>query len=224
MRDINYIVLHCTAGPQSQTPEEIQKYWKSSLGWKTPGYHYMIKPDGEAVNLVPTEKPSNGVKNHNHDSINISYIGGVVTASDDPVNAKGTPIDNRTPAQRETMKRLVTELNEKFPDAIICGHRDFSPDKNRNGIIEPDEWMKSCPSFSVKDWLVEIGFKTAYQSHDLQTTTTVNIRSGPGVEFAPVSAALKKGTKVKKVAGEGEWSYVTFGNLKGWVSSKYLTI
>jgi len=35
----------------------------------------------------------------------------------------------------------------------IKGHRDFSPDLNGNGIIERNEWMKTCPGFSVADWL-----------------------------------------------------------------------
>ncbi len=45
-----------------------------------------------------------------------------------------------------------------FPDAKILGHRDVSEDKNRDGIISPNEWMKACPSFSVNEWLKEIKF------------------------------------------------------------------
>ena len=32
----------------------------------------------------------------------------------------------------------------------ILGHRDTSPDKNGNGIVEKCEWMKECPCFDVK--------------------------------------------------------------------------
>jgi N-acetylmuramoyl-L-alanine amidase len=133
MRPIKYIVLHCTAGPQNQTVEVIQNYWKQSLGWKTPGYHHLIKADGTVVNLVPIEKPSNGVAGHNANSIHISYIGG----------ANG--IDNRTAAQKQTQIALIGKYKAMFPGAKILGHRDFP------GVT------KLCPSFNVSTWLKSVG-------------------------------------------------------------------
>jgi N-acetylmuramoyl-L-alanine amidase len=56
-----------------------------------------------------------------------------------------------TTGQRSRNKLI--ELSKKYPDAAILGHRDFSPDKNGNGIIEYFEWIKSCPSFDAADWL-----------------------------------------------------------------------
>lgn len=222
MRDIGYIVIHCTGGPQWQSVEEIKNYWKIKKKWKVPGYHFIILPDGTVVQLLPIETLSNGVAGHNYNSIHVCYIGGVVTDSDDPVNAKGSAIDNRTPEQREAMKTLIIDLNKQFPKAIICGHRDFSPDKNRNGIIEPSEWMKTCPSFSTKDWLVEIGFKTAFATQTFTTISNLNIRTGPGTEFPMAAPTLPKGATITKVAESDEWFYVTAGSVKGWVSSKYL--
>ena len=32
----------------------------------------------------------------------------------------------------------------------MCGHRDLSPDRNGNGEIEPEEWMKACPCFDAE--------------------------------------------------------------------------
>ena len=46
MRTIEYIVIHCTAGPQDQSTESIKKYWKSGLGWKNVGYHILVSKDG----------------------------------------------------------------------------------------------------------------------------------------------------------------------------------
>jgi N-acetylmuramoyl-L-alanine amidase len=157
MREIKYIVLHCTAGPQNQSVEVIQAYWKS-LGWKSPGYHHLIQSDGTDAQLLAIEKPSNGVKGFNSHSIHISYIGGVeviktVNSSGRPVHVLGKAVDNRTPEQIQTQIRLVKKYKAMFPKAKILGHRDFSPDKNRDGIIQPNEWMKTCPSFSVAEWL-----------------------------------------------------------------------
>lgn len=225
MRKIDFIVLHCTAGPQTQTVQSILNYWKNDLGWKTPGYHYLIKPDGEAVNLVPIEKPSNGVAGHNSNSIHISFIGGVQTSHNDPVNAYGRPIDNRTPEQKNTMKALVEKFSAMFPSAVIQGHRDFSPDKNRDGLITPDEWIKTCPSFSAKAWLKEIDFNSKLPGETfLRTTAGVNIREGGGTQFKPLGV-LPKGTLVKKLGSANDWHYVKeeCSKVVGWVSSKYLT-
>jgi|JI10StandDraft_1071094.scaffolds.fasta_scaffold896732_2 N-acetylmuramoyl-L-alanine amidase len=149
MRQIKYIVLHCTAGAQTQTNESIKAYWRS-LGWKTVGYHHIIDKDGAVSDLLPIEYPSNGVKGFNSVSINICYKGGVDLKT-------GKPLDNRTDLQKAAMKALVIKYKEMFPTAIVQGHRDFSPDKNRDGVIQANEWMKACPSFSVKEWLQQEG-------------------------------------------------------------------
>lgn len=131
MRDIKYIVVHCTATPQTATVSSIQNYWKNTLKWVMPGYHFMIKSDGEIIQLLEIEKISNGVKGFNSVSINISYIGGV--------DSENKPIDNRTPAQRRSLTDLLTKLKKEFPKAIIQGHRDFPNVK------------KACPSFNAKE-------------------------------------------------------------------------
>ena len=156
-RIIKYIVLHCTAGPQNQSVASIQAYWRS-LGWKKDGYHHIILLDGDIVDLVNPDEPSNGVKGFNANSINICYIGGVelvkkLDPKGRPINVPGKAVDNRTDEQKASQKFLVRMYHNWFPDAKILGHRDFSEDKNRDGVISPDEWMKTCPSFSVKEWL-----------------------------------------------------------------------
>jgi N-acetylmuramoyl-L-alanine amidase len=228
MRNIKYIVLHCTASPQTQTVQSILNYWKHDLGWSKPGYHFLITPDGVAHNLVPIEEPSNGVKGFNANSIHFSFIGGVVTTDlVTPEHSKGSPIDNRTPAQRATMQHLVEKYSAMFPAAVIQGHRDFSPDKNRNGIVEPSEWMKTCPSFSAKEWLREIGFKSKLPEQLYVTTAVVNIREGAGVDFKPVVAPLAKGVTVKFISESNNWFYVSAecGGVKvtGWINSNFLS-
>jgi N-acetylmuramoyl-L-alanine amidase len=36
-----------------------------------------------------------------------------------------------------------------FPKAQIKGHRDFSPDLNKDGKITSNEWIKQCPCFDA---------------------------------------------------------------------------
>jgi N-acetyl-anhydromuramyl-L-alanine amidase AmpD len=44
----------------------------------------------------------------------------------------------------------LTALKKQFPKAKIVGHRDLSPDKDKDGVVERHEWVKMCPSFDAK--------------------------------------------------------------------------
>ena len=130
MRDIKYIVFHCTATGQDATVEGILRYWKERLGWKNPGYHFLIEPNGEVHQLQPLSKPSNGVRGYNKNSIHISYIG-------------GKDEDDRTVEQVVAQKALLKSLLAHYPKAEYLGHRDFP------------NVSKSCPRFNAKDILKE---------------------------------------------------------------------
>ena len=130
MRNINYIAIHCTATQPESSISSIQNYWKNNLGWKNPGYHYIIDRFGNVVNLLPIELVSNGVQGYNSQTINISYVGGI--------DKSGKPKDTRTEAQKQSILKILKELRVKFPKAKIQGHRDFPNVK------------KACPSFDAK--------------------------------------------------------------------------
>lgn len=151
MRNIKYIVIHCSATPQDWTADELEDYFHNDKGWNNPGYHTVFEPDGYHYELLPIEQIANGVKGHNYHSIHIAYIGGV----DENYNA----IDNRTEAQRLNMAEYIRNFSIGFPNAEIVGHRDLSPDTDNSGEVEPDEWIKECPSFEVSEWLKIIGLK-----------------------------------------------------------------
>lgn len=130
MRNITHLVVHCTATPQATTVGSIMRYWRDNLGWKSPGYHYIIDPSGHVMQLQAEDKIANGVKGHNATSIHISYIGGV--------DASGKPSDNRTTSQKTAIAATLSILRKRYPKAIIQGHRDFPGVK------------KACPSFDAK--------------------------------------------------------------------------
>lgn len=146
MRFIKYIVIHCSAGYGSW--EAIQKYWRS-MGWKTDGYHFYILTDGTIIEGVPLANVSNGVGGFNTPSVHISYQGGV--ARDNYKKA----VDTRTPEQKEAILECIDRAFKFFKQhqdisgIKILGHRDFSPDKNLNGMIDANERIKECPSFDA---------------------------------------------------------------------------
>ena len=137
MRQIDYIVVHCTAGTAQQSTQSIFDYWKHKLGWKSYGYHILIGEWGVVENITPIEKPSNGVKGYNHNSIHVCYKGGL------------NGVDTRTMQQKEAIVNVLKNLLKSFPKARIVGHRDLSPDLNKDGKITPNEFLKICPCFDA---------------------------------------------------------------------------
>ncbi len=133
-REIKYIVVHCTATQPEATVEALKNYWKTAKGWgDIPGYHYLIKRDGEIENLLDENQISFGAYGHNPNCVHLSYIGGV--------DKEGNPLDNRSMRQKISMFSLIVKLSIKYPKAQILGHRDFPGVK------------KACPSFDVGSWL-----------------------------------------------------------------------
>jgi N-acetylmuramoyl-L-alanine amidase len=133
IRKIDYIVIHCTATSQNATVSAIQRYWRDVLKWKSAGYHILIEADGTRNYLQPFERPANGVRGYNQNSIHISYIGGI--------DAQGKAIDNRTEAQKKSIIKAINEAIEWIGNnnVIIQGHRDFP------------NVRKDCPSFNAKN-------------------------------------------------------------------------
>lgn len=132
MRKITHIVVHCSAGNQKNTAEDIVNYHINKLKWRVPGYHFIVEASGKVVPVLPVEQPSNGVAGHNSHIINVCYIGGVDTSK-----AGLPPVDNRTPEQKRALLGVLQTLKQYFPDAKIVGHRDFNP-------------KKACPSFDAR--------------------------------------------------------------------------
>lgn len=145
MRKIKFGVGHCTSGPLKQSVHEILNYWEKHNGWNTPGYHYLIDHTGKIWELVRIDKISNGVKGHNENSVHFTCIGGI--------DSNGKAIDNRTEEQIASQLMIISRLKELIPNIIFLGHRDFSIDKNGNGIIEVWEWIKACPGYDLRAWL-----------------------------------------------------------------------
>jgi len=131
MRDIKYIVIHCTASKPTTTKEAILSYWKNTLKWRSVGYHRLIDANGVIHELAKYEQTTNGVKGYNSESIHFSYIGGI--------DESGRPKDTRTLKQKESLLYLVKQAKKQFPNAIVQGHKDFK------GVA------KACPSFDAKN-------------------------------------------------------------------------
>ena len=141
-RRIDAIVIHCTASKPGVdlTVEDVRKMHKKQ-GWSDIGYHYLIRLDGRIENGRDVDLIGAHVADHNAHTIGVCYVGGL--------DNNGNPYDTRTQNQKDSLLSLLRMLRAAYPKAVIKGHRDYSPDKNGNGTVEPSEWIKACPCFSA---------------------------------------------------------------------------
>ena len=142
MRTITLIIIHCSATrvDRRYTFRQCRQDHRAR-GYKDIGYHYYITRDGQVHEGRPLWQEGAHCLGHNRHSIGICYEGGL--------SLLGLPADTRTPAQRQSLRALLTRLHEQFPSAIILGHRDLSPDLGGNGKVELSEWVKFCPCFDA---------------------------------------------------------------------------
>lgn len=101
------------------------------------GYHYVIYLDGTVETGRHLDEVGAHVYGNNKNSIGICMLG----------------TDKFTPAQYDALASLVDSLQKRHTAAKVLGHRDTSPDKNNDGLVQPWEWLKTCPGFDVARWL-----------------------------------------------------------------------
>lgn len=162
-RPISLVVIHCSASPNgdslfrvspgapgAQTPVQTIDRWHAKRGFKRSpawrklqnpdlgsiGYHFVIYTNGAVVTGRHVDEIGAHVQGFNQKSLGICMVG----------------TDKFTPAQWESLRSLIGSLRKQYPDARLRGHRDMSPDQNKNGIVEPFEWLKICPGFDVATW------------------------------------------------------------------------
>lgn len=142
-RPIHLLVLHCSAtrNCDTYTPEQLLRD-HLARGFHGCGYHYYITRQGRLFAMRPVDRIGAHVRGHNSDSIGICYEGGL--------DHKYEPCDTRTPMQRQTLSQLLHALLQLYPHAFVLGHRDLSPDRNGDGRITSDEWVKVCPCFDAR--------------------------------------------------------------------------
>lgn len=133
MRELNRIILHCTATPswREVSVDEIRRWHVEGNGWSDIGYHYVILLDGTVARGRPLDVAGAHVKGHNKDSIGVVYVGGT--------DVTGQPQDTLNSNQLFGLYKVVTSLRNLFGPLTLHGHNEFSD--------------KACPSFIVSEKL-----------------------------------------------------------------------
>lgn len=141
MRIINKIIIHATGNTVDSkiTLADIRHY-HITKGWRDIGYHYVVFADGRVERGRPISVAGAHCYGHNAHSIGVAYVGGI--------DKDGRETDTRTAAQKQALLQLITKLVKMYR-CDVYGHRDLSPDKNHDGVIEPWEFIKMCPCFDA---------------------------------------------------------------------------
>lgn len=184
-------VVHVTATPPGwdKGAAGIRAIHKAQ-GWSDIGYNEIINPNGTSEMGRGKMAIGAHVAGFNSISYGISMVGGV--------NASGKPDFNTIrDAQLATLFKRMKELTADFPEIKWCGHRDLSPDKNGNGVIEPFEHMKACPCFDVIPWAAEHGLPVADIKGTWKTITlepaSAPVLEGPDTRNAYLQRLLTRG-------------------------------
>lgn len=129
MLPIKYLTIHCAATPEGRDVKAptISQWDIAKFGQVS--YHHVVELDGKDVVTLPDDKKGAHTGGANTGNIGVCYVGGC----DKNMNPK----DTRTPAQKETLRKIVAAYKAKYPGLIVRGHRDWPGVK------------KACPSFNV---------------------------------------------------------------------------
>ena len=131
MTKINYIkkvknlVVHCSDTENNINLNALDIHiMHLAFGWDGIGYHKVICRNGEIENGRPEYWNGAHVYGQNNQSLGVCLIGR----------------DNFNTEQFFSLKKVLLNWKNKYPQAKILGHRD---------LINTD---KTCPNFNVKSW------------------------------------------------------------------------
>jgi N-acetylmuramoyl-L-alanine amidase len=133
MREINKIIVHCTASPDYMDigASTIDK-WHKGRGWSGIGYHYVIRRNGEIEKGRPDARIGAHARGANRDSIGICWVG----------------TNNISPEQEKSLFSLISYLMGKYnvKGENVLGHRE---------AVKTD---KTCPNLNMNRVRAELVF------------------------------------------------------------------
>jgi N-acetylmuramoyl-L-alanine amidase len=125
MRQINKIILHCSAsGIASHDNIQTIANWHTERGFLDIGYHYVIVKNGSVYEGRPLEAVGAHCRGQNHDSVGICLTG----------------LDYFTSEQFSSLRDLVKHLLSRF---------NLTSDRVR--LHSQYDTKKTCPNFTLKD-------------------------------------------------------------------------
>lgn len=240
-----FVVMHYTAGSSAE----------SSIAWLTrpaarASAHVVVARDGSITQLVPFNRRAWHAGRSQWESrtglnawsfgIELDNMGALQRHLDGWHSAWGTRVDDAevmeaahrnggpvrgwhtfSPVQLEAAAEVANLLVRHYGLRDVLGHDDIAPSRK----TDPG------PAFPMRSFRARVmGRGDEGDTERAQTTTTLNIRIGPGTQFPKLEASpLPAGTKLQVLAVEGAWRHVLVldvvagdMDVEGWVHGRYL--
>jgi len=125
------------------------------------------------------------------------------------------------PKQIDAALELSVLLMNKYRLKDLLGHEDIAPGRK----TDPG------PAFPMASFRSRVLGRREERAPVFETTTHLNIRSGPGTQYPTVSGGpLNPNTRVEIQEYQGIWRYVdvletgTDPDIQGWVHGRYLRL
>lgn len=238
-----YLIIHFTAGASaSSSIAHLTKKGTSASA------HLVIGRDGEVTQLAPFNVVTwhagrsrwQGLRGMNQHSIGIEIDNaGEVTGGpgewrtwferlipDQDVIVATHQFDDApsgwhryTEAQIEATVAASAAIAETYKLEDVLGHDDISPDRKRD----------PGPAFPLANMRAKVIGRSDDAPDIRKTTSNLNIRSGPGVDFDKLDVSpLAKGTRLNVEARAGVWRFVEVLGTNdeptdtGWVHGNYI--
>lgn len=120
LSQVQYLAIHHTAGPDTQTPDEIASFHVNSRGWGGVGYHFIISKNGTVYYVGDLTTARANVLDKNHLVIGICLIGTFMNGI--------FPSSFQLQSVHELCKELLLntpELSGVSDWSKVVGHRDL---------------------------------------------------------------------------------------------------
>ncbi len=139
LAQVKYLAIHHTAGPDTQTPQQIANFHVNSNGWGGIGYHFLIGKDGMVYYVGDISTARANVANLNEQVLGICLIGSFI-------NGK-----QPTPQQIDSTRKLCDFFINHYPALVnvqswdaMRGHKDLPGQST------------ACPGDNWPQWRSEI--------------------------------------------------------------------
>lgn len=146
----NFIVVHCSATRPAQDIGAAEiRGWHIARGYWDIGYHLVIRRDGRIETGRPLDDIGAHVAGFNAISVGLCLVGGLTADGNGADVQSPLAFDTFTEAQMTAAHTAIAFLRRIYPKALVVGHRDLSPDLDKDGTVERHEWLKTCPGFDA---------------------------------------------------------------------------
>lgn len=243
--DPKYLIMHYTATPSAENAINWFKNPKSKAS-----AHIVISRKGEVTQMVPFNLKAwhagqsewNNLVGMNNYSIGIelenagklmphtnnqwrAWFGGVYP-EDEVLEAAHKYQDEMagwhlfTKEQMQAAVEVALTVIDHYGLVEVLGHDDIAPTRK----VDPG------PAFPMMSFRSKVLGRADDSSRLFETTTDLNIRSGPGTDYDLLGdlSPLKEGTRVEILNAFEVWKFVQVINhpkkseARGWVHGKYL--